>query len=62
MSFAGIVQFKENLDRLMESEAFKNADDGQKMVMGTRLLRSKYGTGSLVKGKVSSLQKIERDK
>lgn len=43
MSFTGIVQFRENLDTLMESKAFKNASDGKQLEMGYRLLNSRYG-------------------
>jgi hypothetical protein len=61
MSIAGIKQFSDNLDTLMESEAFKKADDTQRMVMGTRLLRSNYGVGSFL-GKVCKLKKSRGDK
>lgn len=46
MSFSGIVQFDKNLRLLMNSEAFKEADDAQKLDLGYRLLKSKYGLGS----------------
>lgn len=43
MSFAGIVTFKKNLDTLMDSTAFKNADEGDRLKMGGCLLRSEFG-------------------
>jgi len=47
MSFAGIREFKENLDILMSSDAFKKASPGEQIEMGDRLLRSKFGIGSI---------------
>jgi hypothetical protein len=46
MSFAGMRTFEKNLSTLMDSEAFKNADEGARLNMGYRLLKSKYGIGS----------------
>lgn len=46
MSLSGIGRYAENLDRLMKSEAFKNADDGERLRLGYRLLNSRYGLGS----------------
>lgn len=43
MSFAGILTFKKNLESLMDSDAFKRADDGERLRMGGSLLRSSYG-------------------
>lgn len=63
MSFAGITQFKKNLDALMASEAFKNADDGKRMRMGAALLGSRYGAdGSEPKDLASDLREKKRRK
>lgn len=43
MSFNGIAQFNRNLRLMMDSKAFKKADQGARMSMGGLLLRSKYG-------------------
>lgn len=45
-SFAGMTTFNANLNRLMESKTFKEADEVQKLQLGGLLLRSKYGIGS----------------
>jgi hypothetical protein len=47
MSFNGITQFKKNLEALMESEAFKEADDAHRLILGGALMRSRYGLGGL---------------
>ncbi len=53
MSFAGIGQFRKNLDALMDSDAFKNANEGERLRMGGMLVRS---TGAkLDKKKTSTL-------
>ena len=39
MSYAGIIEFKKNLDKLMCSEKFKNASESEKMKMGSCLIR-----------------------
>ena len=46
MSFAGLTTFKANLDKVMASPAFRQADDSQRLRMGRALLNSKYGRGS----------------
>lgn len=46
MSFNGISTYVSNLNRLMDSMAFKEADDAEKMRLGGRLFFSKYGIGS----------------
>ena len=43
MSYAGILKFKKNLDQLTTSESFKKSNDGERLKMGDRLLKSKYG-------------------
>ncbi|MCK5617719.1 hypothetical protein KAR91_88460 [Candidatus Pacearchaeota archaeon] len=47
MSLAGLGTYKANLDRMMSSEAFKRADDAERLEMGYRLLNSRYGLGTL---------------
>lgn len=63
MSFAGFKEYVENLDTLMESDAFKKMDWGERLEAGYSLLNSKYGKGSFFGfGKVKSLKKdIEED-
>lgn len=56
MSFNGFATFDKNLRILMETEEFRKADDGEKLNLGYRLLRSKYGLGSFI-SEVSPLQK-----
>lgn len=57
MSFVGIQQFRENLDTLMESKAFKKANDGERIKMGVQLLRGKYGVyGSCLFNSVKKLK------
>lgn len=57
MSFVGIQQFRENLDTLMESKAFKKANDGERIKMGVQLLRGKYGVyGSWLFNSVKKLK------
>ena len=46
MSLAGITIFNTNLNKLMESKAFKEADGAQRLRLGGALLRSRYGIGS----------------
>jgi hypothetical protein len=46
MSFAGLEQFDRNLRAMMDSDAFKQADDSEKIGFGVLLMRSKYGLGS----------------
>jgi hypothetical protein len=53
MSSAGIVQYKENLDKLTSSESFRNASEGDRLKMGRALLNSKYGSRRF--GKVEKL-------
>ena len=45
MSLAGLHQFKENLDTLMNSQAWREADDCQRLHLGYALLNSRYGGG-----------------
>ena len=47
MSLAGIMQFKENLDMVMNSKAFKKATDAERLHIGYKLLNSRYGKGSI---------------
>ena len=44
----------------MSSDAFKNANDIQRLEMGYRLLNSKYGLGSWLSGKVHPLPEVEK--
>ena len=46
MSCNGVVQFSENVKTLMATDAWKQADDSDKMQLGWCLLNSKYGVGS----------------
>ena len=46
MSLYGLKEFDYNLRKMMDSEAFKKADEVKKFNMGYRLLNSKYGLGS----------------
>ena len=56
MSINGIAQFDKNLRVLMNSEAFKKADEAQKLNFGYRLFNSKYGIGAFFGfGKVHAL-------
>ena len=55
MSLAGIVQYEKNLRKLMASEKFKSADDGEKLKYGFSLFKSKYGKGSF-SGKVEEVK------
>lgn len=43
MSFNGIATFDKNLRALMASDAFKNANDAERLKLGGTLLRSGYG-------------------
>lgn len=43
MSFAGIREFRENLDKVMDSKAFKEASPAKQMEMGSALVRSSAG-------------------
>jgi len=52
MSFSGLDQFRKNLDYLMDSDAFKNASDAERLKLGSALLRSRYGVWP---GKVKNL-------
>lgn len=57
MSFAGVLTFKKNLEALMETKVFKEADSAQRLHLGGLLLRSRYGApliGSIQELKVSS--------
>ena len=47
MSFAGLKQFDKNLRAVMDSDAFKKADEAEKLRISGRLVRSEYGAGSL---------------
>lgn len=47
MSFNGALIFKRNLEKLMASDAFKKADDAERLQLGGMLLRSKYGVYAL---------------
>lgn len=47
MSLAGIHTFNENLNKLMNSEAFKKADESERLDWGYRLLNSKFGLNML---------------
>jgi len=43
MSFAGLMTFERNLRTMMQSEAFKRADPAEQVLMGRKLLRSRFG-------------------
>lgn len=63
MSFNGIRQFENNLRSLMGSDAFKKADDAERLRMGGALLRSKYGLGSFCGfGKTEELKRDDGEK
>lgn len=47
MSFNGIVQFEKNLRTMMDSDAFKKADDGERLRLGGTLMRSSYGARAI---------------
>ena len=53
MSLAGLNTFCQNLRTLQETEAYKKADKLERMSLGLKLLRSKYGVYSF--GKVKKL-------
>ncbi len=40
MSYAGIIDFKNSLDDLMDSDSFKKANEGDRLIMGGALIRS----------------------
>lgn len=46
MSLSGLKEFEYNLRKVMDSEAFKKADESKKLIIGYRLFNSKYGIGS----------------
>jgi len=43
MSFAGLKQFESNLSTLIESAAFKESNEAERLDLGYRLLMSRYG-------------------
>ena len=45
MSFAGFVEYEKNLRTLMKSNAYKRANDSDKLELGYKLFKSKYGIG-----------------
>jgi len=45
MSIAGLPIFIKNLETLMESKAFKQSSDIEQLILGRKLLRSKFGIG-----------------
>ena len=48
MGLGGLLEYKENLEMVMNSKAFKEADFGKRMNIGVALLNSKYGTGGFL--------------
>ena len=60
MSLNGLKQFSDNINTLMDTDAWKDADFGARCNMGYRLLNSKYGVGLF--GRVSPFRPKTRRK
>ena len=45
MSLAGLSQYVKNLNTLMDSDAYKNGNEAERVTLTMRFLSSKFGKG-----------------